>query len=185
MAMFDKHKGAKQTPASKPDPNVGGTSGPAASPTASAAPKVAMIGEGISIVGDVNASSDLRIEGRVEGRGIQSTQDVEIGASGKVTADIDAKVVKIGGEVLGDIRGSEKVLITRTGRVQGNIEAPRVQLEDGALFRGSIDMNPGEPATGKAAPAERAERPVAPAQGSPGSTSAAVRKEPSLTLKSG
>ena len=139
-----------------------------------------MIGEGISIVGDVNASSNLRIEGRIEGRGIESTEDVEVGESGRVSASIVARNVNIGGEVTGDIRGSEKVLITRTGRVQGNIEAPRVQLEDGALFRGSIDMNPVEPAAAKSAPAEKPGQPVASA-----TTTVPARKEPSLTLKSG
>ena len=184
MAMFDKHKGAKQPSASKPEPKAGGTSAAAASPTSSTAPKVAMIGEGISIVGEVSASSSLRIDGRVEGRGIQSTEDVEVGESGKVVASIVAKVVKIGGEVTGDIQGNEKVLITRTGRVQGNIEAPRVQLEDGALFRGSIDMNPVEPAAAKPASAEKVGQAVTSAPATPGATAVSARKEPSLTLKS-
>ncbi|MBV1904704.1 MAG: polymer-forming cytoskeletal protein, partial [Pseudomonadales bacterium] len=64
--------------------------------------------------------------------------------SGKVTADIMAKVVKIEGEVTGDIAGDEKVVISSTGRVRGNIVAPRMTLEDGAKFKGSIDMDPEE-----------------------------------------
>lgn len=48
------------------------------------------------------------------------------------------------GQVTGDVQGTEKVVVTKTGRVQGNITAPRVTLEDGAKFRGSIDMDPGE-----------------------------------------
>jgi len=182
MAMFDKHKGAKQPSTSQSEPKAGGISTPVASPTSPATQKAAMIGEGISIVGEVNASSDLRIEGCIEGRSVESTENVEIGESGKVTASIVAKVVKIAGEVTGNIRGGEKVTITRTGRVQGNIDAPRVQLEDGALFRGSIEMNPAKPAVAKAAPSEKAERPVAPAASA---TAAAARQEPSLTLKSG
>lgn len=185
MAMFDKHKGGKQTPPSNPEPKVGAPAGTARSAPAAASPKVAMIGQGISIVGDVNATSNLRIEGRIEGRGVQSSHDVEIGESGKVTAGIVAKVVKIAGEVIGDISGSEKVLIARTGRVQGNIDAPRVQLEDGALFRGSIDMNPVEPATQKKAAPETVERAVSTASSAGGTASSASRKEPSLTLKSG
>jgi cytoskeletal protein CcmA (bactofilin family) len=51
-------------------------------------------------------------------------------------------VVRIDGEVQGDISGVEKVVVTKTGRVQGNIVAPRVTLEDGAKFKGSIDMDP-------------------------------------------
>ena len=47
-------------------------------------------------------------------------------------------------EVAGDIRGNEKVVISKSGNVRGNIVAPRVTLEDGAIFKGSIDMDPGE-----------------------------------------
>jgi cytoskeletal protein CcmA (bactofilin family) len=98
-----------------------------------------------------------------------------------VVGNISAKAVKIAGEVTGDIVGSEKVLISKTGRVQGNIVAPRVQLEDGALFRGSIDMNPVAPAETKAE-ARSEIRPAAPK--SP-VLDASARKEPGLTLKSG
>ena len=52
--------------------------------------------------------------------------------------------MKVDGQVTGDISGSEKVIISKSGRVKGNIVAPRVTLEDGAKFKGSIDMDPGE-----------------------------------------
>lgn len=182
MAMFDKHKNNKQTPAGAQEPSV---PPPAAQP-ASAAPagghKAAMIGQGVQISGDVRADTSLRIEGTLEGRSIQSSQDVEIGESGKVNANIEARVVKVGGEVNGDISGSEKVMISRSGRVQGNIVAPRVQLEDGALFRGSIEMNPAE--------APEAQKPAAvpssaSSQESRPRSAEATRKEPGLSLKSG
>jgi cytoskeletal protein CcmA (bactofilin family) len=57
-------------------------------------------------------------------------------------ANLTANVVRIDGEVNGDIVGVEKVVITKTGKVQGNIVGPRVTLEDGAKFKGSIDMDP-------------------------------------------
>ena len=60
-----------------------------------------------------------------------------------MVANLDAKTVKVDGQVTGDISGSEKVVISKSGRVQGNIVAPRVTLEDGAKFKGSIDMDPG------------------------------------------
>ena len=59
-------------------------------------------------------------------------------------ANINAKVVKIDGTVEGDIVASEMATISRTGNVKGNITAPRMTLEDGAKFKGSIDMDPGE-----------------------------------------
>ena len=120
------------------------------------------------------------MEGLIEGRSIQSSHDIEIGESGRVTASVEAKVVTVAGEVTGDIAGSEKVQITKSGRVHGNVTAPRVQLEDGALFRGSIDMNPAPVAEAKPAAVEtRPETKKAPA------AEADSRKEPGLTLKSG
>ena len=192
MAMFDKHKSAKPTPPSTQEPKVS-RQAPPVSPSAPASQaKVAMIGQGISVSGDVKADSSLKVEGHIEGRSVQCTQDIEIAETGHVTASIMAKVVKIAGAVSGDIAGSEKVTISRTGRVQGNIIAPRVQLEDGALFRGSIDMNPADPAGAEKpaavsrAPAEKvanASKPAsAPTKATPAGT---ARKEPSLNLKSG
>ena len=183
MAMFDKHKSAKQSTPVSQEPRVSQpTPSPTQQPATSA--QVAMIGKGIRITGDVMADTNLKIEGRVEGRSIQCTQDVEIANPGQVKASIMAKVVKVAGTVSGDIGGSEKVFISNTGRVPGNIIAPRVQLEDGALFRGSIDMNPAEPAksekpaAAKPAAQEKVKQSAAPAAD-------ASRKEPSLNLKSG
>jgi len=187
--MFDKHKASKESSPAAPEPRVAPPP-----PSVSAAPagspdKVAMIGKGISISGDVTADSNLRIEGVIEGRSIQSSHDIEIAESGRVVAGIAAKVVKISGEVTGDISGSEKVMIARSGRVQGNVVAPRVQLEDGALFRGSIDMNPAaeaKPAAGKPTAVETAGKGPA---GTAGQASESViggpRKDSGLSLKSG
>jgi cytoskeletal protein CcmA (bactofilin family) len=185
--MFDKHKGSKQVgpetpeiPVSKPSPTVT----PAPPPGSE---KQTMIGRGISIAGDVTADSNLKVEGVIEGRSIESSHDVEIGESGKVTASITAKVVRIAGEVTGDVVGSEKVLISKSGRVHGNVAAPRVQLEDGALFRGSIDMNPtqGSAEAKPVAAARPSPAEVKTPAGKAAGPEAETRKEASLTLKSG
>jgi cytoskeletal protein CcmA (bactofilin family) len=103
-----------------------------------------MIGPGIRIKGDVAGDEDLVIKGSVEGTIDLSANEVTISESGKVKADIKAKVVVISGQVTGDITGSEKVIISKSGNVRGNIIAPRMTLEDGAVFKGSIDMDPSE-----------------------------------------
>lgn len=194
MAMFDKSKGNRQAPPREEEPTVARPApGASASQSPAAGGKTAMVGEGISITGDVSANSNLKVEGRIEGRSVTSSQDVDVAESGVIKAAINGRVVRIAGAVAGDIKGSEKVVISKSGRVQGNIVAPRVQLDDGALFRGSIDMNPAEPAQG-AKPAPRAEQQPAakPAAATPsGGTQAAkpseseARKEAGLTLKSG
>ena len=101
-----------------------------------------MIGPSITIKGEVTGEEDLLIHGRVEGTINLSGNQVSVGESGQVCADIHAKVVKIDGKVTGDITGIEKVVISKSGNVHGNIVAPRVTLEDGAIFKGSIDMDP-------------------------------------------
>ena len=188
--MFDKHKSSKQSQPDIQEPKVNPQISQKRVESSAAVSKVAMIGQGISIVGDVKADTSLKVEGQIEGRGIQSSEEVEIGESGHVNASIVARVVKVSGTVTGDISGSDKVLIARSGRVQGNIVAPRVQLEDGALFRGSIDMTPAEtaakPGTAAKAKSAKAEKP-APAASAKAKAAAhgPERKEPSLNLKSG
>ena len=103
-----------------------------------------MIGPSIEIKGTVTGDEDLVIQGKVEGSVELGAHEVTVGESGKVNADITARTVRIDGEVAGDIRGNEKVVISKSGNVRGNIIAPRMTLEDGAIFKGSIDMDPGD-----------------------------------------
>lgn len=116
-----------------------------------------MIGPSIEIKGTITGNENLIIDGTVDGAVNLPDNDLTIGDTGKVTADLSAKNVKVEGQVTGDITGSEKVVISKSGRVRGNIIAPRVTLEDGAKFKGSIDMDPGEAAR----PAAKAEAKLA------------------------
>ena len=107
-----------------------------------------MIGPTIKIKGNVKGDENLVIEGTVDGTVELSGHDLTIGPSGHVKANLTAKTVKIEGQITGDVTGSEKVILCKSGKVEGNIVAPRVTLEDGAKFKGSIDMDPGAaPAT--------------------------------------
>jgi len=151
--MFEKRKDPTPEPAPKPAPSQ-------AQPTNSTdnftSRSAAVIGQTIQIKGTVTGNENLVIEGKVEGSVDLSQNDLTIGQSGQVTADLVAKTVKIDGQVTGDISGQEKVIVSKTGKVQGNITAPRVTLEDGAKFKGAIDMDPGEqakPAPKSASPA--------------------------------
>ncbi|KAA9133591.1 polymer-forming cytoskeletal protein [Marinihelvus fidelis] len=115
-----------------------------------------MIGPKIRINGDVSGEENLLVEGQVDGKVSLGQHRLDIGTTGKVNADIEARIVKVDGEVNGDISGSEKVIISSSGNVRGNIVAPRMSLEDGAKFKGSIDMDPGKPAAQPAKPAAEA-----------------------------
>jgi len=85
---------------------------------------------------------NLIIQGQVEGTIKVPGHNVTISKTGKVTANIEANQIIVEGELQGDMLGDEKVIIRETGNVHGNIVAPRVTLEDGALFKGSIEMEP-------------------------------------------
>ncbi|HEY5774684.1 MAG TPA: polymer-forming cytoskeletal protein [Xanthomonadales bacterium] len=171
--MFEKHRNVKQE-APVTQSQQDSFAAPASTPVNSG--RSALIGPGIHVNGDISGDENLLIEGRVDGKIRLDLHTVEIGQSGCVNADIKAKVIKIAGEVRGDITGTEKVIISRSGNVHGNIVAPRMTLEDGAIFKGSIDMDPGESAKAKIAtpvkkavekPAEKiAEAPKVVASGS-------------------
>ncbi|XOV83979.1 MAG: polymer-forming cytoskeletal protein [bacterium] len=103
----------------------------------------AVIGKTIKVKGSISGNENLVIEGTVDGSVDLPQNDLTVGEAGQVIANLEAKTVKVDGQVTGDISGSEKVVISKSGRVQGNIVAPRVTLEDGAKFKGSIDMDPG------------------------------------------
>ena len=100
------------------------------------------IGATIHIKGDVSGNEDLIIHGHVEGEVNLKDHDVIIGKQGRVTANIHAKQIVVEGELNGDLKGEEKVVIRETGNVHGNVVSPRVTLEDGAMFKGSIEMEP-------------------------------------------
>lgn len=100
----------------------------------------ATIGPSISIRGDVTGAEDLVIQGRVEGNIELANNNLTVGANGWVKAGVHARGIEIRGQVEGDLRGDQHVAIRRTGKARGKILAPRVTLEDGCRFQGSIDM---------------------------------------------
>jgi cytoskeletal protein CcmA (bactofilin family) len=104
----------------------------------------ATIGQSITIRGEVTGNEDLLIQGQVDGTVDLKNQGVTVGQEGKVKANITGRLVVVEGEVEGDLRAEEQIILRSTATVQGDIKAPRVVLEDGAKFRGGVDM--GEPA---------------------------------------
>jgi len=103
----------------------------------------AIIGPSIQISGDVlvTGSENVRIEGRVEGTISLSDNILTVGKEGQIKATISARAIFVEGKVEGDLKGDEQVVVHSSGNVRGNIVAPRVALEDGCKFKGSIDMN--------------------------------------------
>lgn len=137
--MFKKGEENEVTPRA-PAP-LGAAPSPPSRP-ASAGAERASIGPSIAIKGDVSGNEDLVIQGRIEGSVQLGQHRVTVGPEGRVKADISGRTVTVEGEVTGNLRGQEQVVLRSTARVEGDIESPRVVIEDGATFRGSIDMAP-------------------------------------------
>jgi cytoskeletal protein CcmA (bactofilin family) len=134
----------------KPDENASHPE-PAPAPPRPAAPPAetrradrppATIGPSIFIKGDLSGDEDLVIEGRVEGKIDLKQHNVTIGKNGRVKADVFGRVIIVEGEVDGNVFAQEQAILRQSGAVRGNITSPRVILEDGSRFKGSIDMEP-------------------------------------------
>ena len=104
--------------------------------------KSALIGSDVKIKGDVISEEDIVIAGEITGIVQAKSHHIHVANTGVLNADITGNIVSIEGSVKGNIVGLENVIITSTGNVLGNIECPRLSLEDGAKFKGSIEMNP-------------------------------------------
>jgi len=100
----------------------------------------ATIGPSITVRGEVSGNEDLLIQGRVEGSVELKEHSVTVGKEGRVKANIEGRIVTVDGEVEGDLHARDQAILRSTAKVQGDITAPRVILEDGATFRGLVDM---------------------------------------------
>ncbi len=104
----------------------------------------AVIGPKIRFKGELVGEEDLLVQGKVEGTIDLKGHHLTVGQQGVLQANVSAKTVTVEGKVEGDLHGEERVAIRASSHVQGNIKAERVVLEDGAKFRGSIDMDMDE-----------------------------------------
>jgi cytoskeletal protein CcmA (bactofilin family) len=114
----------------------------------------ALIGPSIEIKGNLSGGEDLLVEGRVEGKIELPQFSVTIGSGGRIKADIHGRSIIVMGEVEGNLYGSEQIVLRQSSKVTGNLVAPRVSLEDGANFRGSVDMTSKPAAQAKTSHAE-------------------------------
>ena len=112
-----------------------------------------ILGQSIALHGEISGKEDLLIEGQLEGTINLPDHCVTVGSHGEVKAEVHARQVIVLGALTGNITASEKVEIRKTGQVVGDLVAAAVAIEDGAFFKGSIDIlreqdqNKARPAT--------------------------------------
>jgi cytoskeletal protein CcmA (bactofilin family) len=119
--------------------------------TAPAAPRTvststadqATIGKSLVIKGEVTGSESLYIDGRVEGSINLSGNRVTVGRNGVVAANINAREIVVLGKVRGNLTASDRVDIRSDGSLTGDVVAARISIEDGAFFKGGIDIRKG------------------------------------------
>lgn len=109
-------------------------------------PGGATIGASIVIDGEVTGSEDMAIHGRVKGTVRLADHRLQIGPEGRVEATVFARSIIVDGRVKGDLSAEQEIVVRGTGNVRGNLAAPRIGLEEGAKFKGRIDMEPGKAA---------------------------------------
>jgi cytoskeletal protein CcmA (bactofilin family) len=125
-------------------PSGMGGSEPAAVPrpvsSTTTASDQATIGKSLVIKGEVTGSESLYIDGRVEGSINLSGNRVTIGRNGVVSANISAREIVVLGKVRGNLTASDRVDIRSDGSLTGDVVAARISIEDGAFFKGGIDI---------------------------------------------
>jgi cytoskeletal protein CcmA (bactofilin family) len=122
------------TPAAAPRP---------AAPTTTTTADQATIGKSLVIKGEVTGSESLYIDGRVEGSINLSGNRVTVGRNGIVAANINAREIVVLGKVRGNLTASDRVDIRSDGSLTGDVVAARISIEDGAYFKGGIDIRKG------------------------------------------
>jgi cytoskeletal protein CcmA (bactofilin family) len=110
----------------------------------------ATIGKSLVIKGEVTGSESLYIDGRVEGSINLSGNRVTVGRNGVVAANIAAREIVVLGKVRGNLNAADRVDIRNEGSLTGDVIAQRISIEDGAFFKGGIDIRkPGQKANGE------------------------------------
>jgi cytoskeletal protein CcmA (bactofilin family) len=99
-----------------------------------------IISKGCHIKGDVSGNDDISVFGKIEGTITLKNNSVTIEKSSKINADVFAKIVNVNGNIKGNIEASEKIVITDSGNVTGDMSAPKVILKDGSYFKGNVSM---------------------------------------------
>jgi len=102
----------------------------------------AHIGKTIHIKGSISGNEDLVIDGCVEGTVRLENHRVTIGASGDVRADIVARSIVLAGTALGNLTAGDRVEIAAGGRLTGDVQAPRLLMNEGAIVQGRIETDP-------------------------------------------
>jgi cytoskeletal protein CcmA (bactofilin family) len=155
-AMWKPTQSAPTTPSYSPEPVHPAQPAPAVDHNNRAqvsAGDQATISKGLTLKGEITGSESLFVDGKIEGSISLLGNRVTVGHNGQVAASIAAREIVILGKVRGNISATDRVEIRAEGALTGDVTAARISIEDGAYFKGGIDIKKPEGKPGAAVPA--------------------------------
>ena len=157
--MWKPSQSGPSTPPLTPEPSRPVPPPPAFEPPARPAAPVgeqATIGKGLFIKGEITGSESLFIDGKIEGSINLPGNRLTVGRNGQVSASITAREIVVLGKVRGNVSATDRVDIRAEGSLTGDVAAARISIEDGAFFKGGIDIRKPESKPAASAPQEAA-----------------------------
>jgi cytoskeletal protein CcmA (bactofilin family) len=102
---------------------------------------LAQLGKSVIIKGELSGSEDMYIDGKVDGSIMLKGNNLTVGPNGQVKASIEAKGVVVQGKLDGNVQASERVELRKSAVVNGDITTQRISIEEGAFFKGKVDIH--------------------------------------------
>lgn len=128
----------------------------------------AHIGKSVRIKGELSGSEDIYLDGEVEGSIQLSGNSITVGPNGRVRADVSARNVIVSGSLDGNIQASERTEFRKSATVSGDVQTRRIAIEDGAYFKGKLEILPdAKPVSSAATVASTTAAPAASPAGQP------------------
>jgi cytoskeletal protein CcmA (bactofilin family) len=133
------------SPAPKTESNVTPFGAPpAVRPSSPTARSSARLGSSLEIKGQITGTEDLQIDGKVDGPISLRGHELTVGSTAQLKSEIDAREVVVYGKVIGNLRARDRVDVKKDGSVVGDISTARISIEDGAQFKGRIEIDPSK-----------------------------------------
>jgi len=142
---------------------------------------MATIGKAVKVVGQIFSKEDLYVDGDLEGTVELLEHKLTIGPNGTVHASVKAREVIALGTIQGNVEAADRIEIRKDARLVGDIKTARNIIEDGAYFKGSIDIVKPEPSRAAARPPQQAAPAAAPAAPHPAPAGAGAAPEPKFS----
>ena len=142
--MWHKEEGRPQRPSEistgAMNSTMGTGSGKSVPVRAAVSPKAAAcVSQGIKIKGEISGSEELFVDGQIDGKITCANSTVTLGPNATVKADVSAREVIVRGRVEGKLTGTERIQVWRSARVQGDLKADRISIEEGAELHGMLE----------------------------------------------